>query len=278
MDLMNYSTHIPAIEKEIVDNKLDTLVMGLGPTGRLLPWIDRKILLKLRLWSSHDFHRIMPVDDLVMFDTPGISPRLKLGSESFDICLKSRPKRLWLYRNNAKHWQSHLHYSMESVTTVVPFHVWHKQNPKKLKIDLEAEEPHCGWVSPLGCATLAWREGCRRIGVLGVEMGPDHMTHQFVPFVDEAFVQAADQAHARGGVVKNLSPTTFLRRFREWKPSTSSSEPTDTSASTGPKTSSNTASASTPPAPSESTGCEQATRSGQSAATETVEAGRSAQA
>lgn len=231
MNIHNHLRHVPTIEKAIVDNKLDTLVLGLGPTAWLVPWIDRKIMRGLRLWGAHDIERIIAVHDLVLFDSPVRSPRIIPGTEAFNITVNSRPDRLWLYEGNAKLWQPHLHFCMESVTSVEPFFVWQNQklNPGEEhpnKFLLEWNRPHTGYVSPVGCTTLAWREGCRRIGVLGVEMDCDHNTHGYRKMVDSFFVSIADQAHEKGGCVVNLSPITTLHKFKSWNPSTSSSEPT----------------------------------------------------
>lgn len=222
MNLLNHMKHVEQIERDIVDNKLDTLVMGMGPTARLLPWIDRKLLLGIRLWGCHDFFRVMPVDDLVLMDSPNNSPRIKMGSETMDIICNSRPKRLWMHQPNAWLWKPHLHRSMESVTEEVNFFVWHRplfegdeERPEKFM--LEWPRPHCGYVSPLAATTLAWREGARRIGVLGVEMGPDH-PNSFPnrQRVDEWFCEIAAQAHEKDGLIKNLSPITYLHKFKDW--------------------------------------------------------------
>ena len=236
MDISPHLRHVPGIEKAIVDNKLDTLVLGLGPTAWLVPWIDRKILRDLRLWGAHDVHRIIPVDDLVLFDSPIHSSRLRPGTEALKITLASRPKRLWLYDGNAELWRPHLHYCMASVTKTESFFVWQNPHlhpgetaPKRFR--LEWDRPHTGYISPVGCTTLAWREGCRRIGVLGVEMDNDHATHTMSPNVDVFFQAMANDAHELGGVVMNLSPITALKKFKAWKPSTSAMSPPDSGAS-----------------------------------------------
>jgi len=255
MDLGNYYRHLESIEREIVDRKLDTLVLGLGPTAWLLPWIDRKLLVGMRIWGAHDIERIWPVDDLVIMDTPQHSPRLKPGTEALKFCVEARPKRLWLYKRNAKAWRSLLHHAMRHVTTDVDYFV--HQNPvlnpgeeHPRHFLLEWGRPHTGLVSPTGMTTLAWREGCRRIGVLGVEMDSDHRTCQWRKQVDGWFVDMARQAHEKGGAICNLSPISQLKLFRSWKPSASSSAPTNGSESQEPKKSSNTASENTATAPS----------------------------
>lgn len=243
MDIRDHLRLVPEIEKSIVDNKLDSIVLGLGPTAWLVNWMDRKITSKLRLWGAHDVHRIIAVDDLVLFDCPNGSNRLRPGTDALKHTVESRPKRLWLYKGNAKAWRPHLHHCMESVTTIQEFFVWQNQKVKEgetppKKFQLEWDRPHTGFVSPVGCTTLAWQEGCRRIGILGVEMGIDHNTHRYRHHVDSFFCAMATQAHEKGGTVVNLSPLTQLKNFKAWAPpSTSLSAPIAGNEIPEPKTS-----------------------------------------
>lgn len=224
MDLGNYYRYVEGIEREIVDQKLDSLVIGLGPTGWLVPWLDRKITSGLRLWGAHDIARITEVDDLVIMDSPIASPRLKIGTEALKYCVEARPKRLWLYKRNAKTWRPHIHKAMDSVKQEVDFFVYQnaklnegEENPEKFPL-LEWNRPMTGLISPTGMTTLAWREGCRRIGIIGVEMDLDHNTHAYRKQCDGWFVDLAEQAHEKGGVICNLSPVSQLRHFRAWEP------------------------------------------------------------
>tara|TARA_R110000782_G_scaffold50647_5_gene109679 strand:- start:2388 stop:3161 length:774 start_codon:yes stop_codon:yes gene_type:complete len=256
VDIRNHLRHVPEIEKSIVDNKLDSLVLGLGPTAWLINWMDRKITRKLRLWGAHDIHRIIAVDDLVLMDSPEHSNRLRASTEALKYVVESRPKRLWLYKGNAAAWRTHLHHCMESVTKKQDFFVWQAPRIKEGEVKpkcfkLEWDRPHTGFVSPVGCTTLAWQEGCRRIGVLGVEMDNDHNTRDYRLHVDGFFTAMATQAHELGGCVTNLSPITTLKNFKAWQPpspSISSSELTDGSATPEPNPSSNTPLSSTQPA------------------------------
>lgn len=227
---MNNLRLVPEIEKEIVDRKLDTLVMGLGPTAWLVPWIDRKILNNLRIYGAHDVFRIFPVDDLVLFDSPNMSKRLHLESEAFKHVVNARPKRIWAYRGTYDHWEPHIHFPLRSVVTVEDWFVWQRPKVKEGEKHpehflLEDETMHTVLISPTGMTTLAWRNGGRRIGLIGVDMGPEHGTHQWRKQINHAFVLMAQQAHAKDGVVCNLSPISVLKGFREWTPE----QPTPTS-------------------------------------------------
>lgn len=252
MNIDAYLTHIPTIENAIRAHRLDTIVCGLGPTAWLLPWIDQSVLSGLRMFGCHDGFRIMPMDDLVVMDSP--VHNLNSDSGRHRAITTARPKRLWIYDKNAPSWERFLAPCMKSVTKTVPWVVCRPNtvNPQtmhKLKFDLTADPPHTTTISPTGTTTLAWREGCRRIGVVGVDMMKNHHhTYQWWPLVDTFFAKMADQAHALGGCVVNLSPITSLKRFREWKPSTSTLAPTDGKKPPEPSESLSTASASTPPA------------------------------
>lgn len=250
MNIENYLRFVPDIEQSIVDSKMDSLVVGMGPTAWLLPWISTRLLSKLRVWGAHDAWRIYPTEDLVLFDCPMNSRRLHLAGDPLKYIINSRPKRLWIYEGNYKSYEPLLHYPVESVTTRVPMFVWHNpkhraKRPDTDKFSLESDPVETIYISPTGMTTLAWREGCRRIGILGVEMNRDHESHQWRVPVDKFFCDMADQAHQKGGLIKNLSPITALERFRSWTPSASSSAPIPGNSELAPNASSNTASAST---------------------------------
>jgi len=243
MNVANHLHLVPEIEREIVDRKLDSLVIGLGPTGHLVPWISRKVLNGLRLWGCHDVYRIMPVDDLFIFDAP--KDRLHPGGEAFKLILEARPKRLWFFEGNYRTWEPHLHHPMRSVVRKVPMMVWQRgprgNNMQRMpkRADLLADPVHTMWISPTGMTTTAWKEGCRRIGVIGVDCRKfEHHSYQWVKAdLDPFFTHCAEQAHELGGVICNLSPISALENFRKWTPSApppseSSSAVTGTSTST----------------------------------------------
>jgi hypothetical protein len=277
----HYLQHIPAVEAAIRAAKLDAIVMGLGPTAHLLPWIDQSLLHGVRLWGCNDVGSIMAVDDLVIMDSPhqGLHPAMV----RFATVVKSRPKRLWLHEPNAKYWKGLIPSCMDSVTRHEPFDAFkpgHQPqfvDPRRLKFALEAKPLQTTCVSPTGTATLAWREGARRIGIIGADcLKGQHHTFKMAHIVDRFFCCVAEQAEQRGGCIVNLSPITSLRTFRgRWTPSASLSAPTHGSETLALNSSSNTPSVSTPPAPSTSSGCGLATSDGPSAKTAPTEAGSS---
>jgi hypothetical protein len=266
----SYLKHIPTIEGWLREHKPDALVCGLGPTAWLLPWIDQSLLSGVRLWGCHNACQIAAMDDIVIMDPP--IRELHPNTYRHGEIVKSRPKRLWLYRNNAPTWEPYLHPAVKSITRLVDFGV-HSPNrtpadPRKLKFKLESNPPHTTAISPTGMTTLAWREGARRIGVIGVDMEKaSHHTYFFAPLVDHFFATIAQQAKDLGGMVVNLSPVSSLRAFKAWNPSTSGLAPIPGSVTQAQSACSNTPSASEPPAPSSCTGCAPATSTGQSAST-----------
>lgn len=264
-DVAPYLQYVPEIERRITDWKLDSLVCGLGPTAWLLQFVARKLTKDLRIWGCNDFFNIMPCDDLVVMDPP--VNRLNPHCTSGRRILESRPKRLWMSEvciyphgrrgKNMAEWLPLLPESMRSVCYGVPWIVW---EPSSLTMGtplLTRPQGECDtiMISTTGMTTLAWREGCRRIGVIGTDLQQKqhHMwTHR--KWIDRFFVQIADQAQAAGGLVANLSPITSLENFAKWTPCTSTSVPISGSSLPEPSACSSTAPASGPPVPSSSIG------------------------
>jgi hypothetical protein len=273
MNIDAYLNHIPTIEKWIVEHRLDSLVIGMGPTGWLVPWLDRSIIKDLRLWGCHDASRILPMDDLIIMDLPQMA--LNPDTTRYKHIIEARPKRLWVYERNYPHWAEHIQPCMKPVTTTVKWAVFPPQKAppmpalEKVAFKLEADPPHTTAISPTGMTTLAWQQGCRRIGVIGVDMMKNHHhTYRNWPLVDVFFRKIAAEADERGGCVVNLSPVTSLRGFASWKRCTSTSAPIAGSKPQEPSASSNTASASTQLATLPSTGCAAETLGGRLAPTE----------
>lgn len=235
MRIDSYLKHIPVIEGWLREHKPDALVCGLGPTAWLLPWIDQSLLSGVRLWGCHNACQIMNFDDIVVMDSPVME--LHPNTYRHGEIVKSRPKRLWIYRNNAPTWDPFLHPAVKSITQLVDFAVLRpNQVPadlRKVKFKLEANPPHTTTVSPTGMTTLAWREGARRIGVLGVDLERNqHHAARWSVLIDHFMASVAEQAQGLGGSIINLSPVTSLVRFAklsaEWlqkAPSSGSSMP-----------------------------------------------------
>jgi hypothetical protein len=233
MDVAHLLPRVPEIEAAIREHKLDCIVYGLGPSAWLLPWIDSQLLQSVELWSAHDAQRIITPDHLLLVDSPSRTKRLLVGTDAYRACVTSRPKGIYVNSWWKDEWDRHLHFSVKSIVENVHFWVWthpHKSRPQEKKPKqwamTDEGDPHCGFISPLASATMAWKKGRRRIGVLGVDMGPEHNTHGMLKPVDDAFTMLANSAHARGGCCLNLSPITYLRHFPKWSPSESLSEPT----------------------------------------------------
>lgn len=283
MNVDAYLRHVPTIEGWLAELRPDAIVWGMGPTAWLLPWIDQRLLAGVRMWTCHDGCRIMPAHDVALFDAPVMA--LHPDTTRFRHIVDCRPQRFWLMRpangnpgleHTHKQWLKALPEAVRGICTPQKFCVWDPNMPavrikpklgrkvmtplvrdgaqvvedgKPVFLEHDEHTPDTIAVSPTGTTTLAWAQGARRIGVIGVDMMRDHHhTFKVSPQVDAFFVRCAEQANAAGGVIRNLSPVTSLERFAKWTPYASSSEPISGSATQEPSKSSNTASGSTLPA------------------------------
>lgn len=263
--LDRFLQYIPEIERRIRDNALDAIVWGIGPTAWLLPWMNPDLLKPLRKWTTHDGCRVMPANDLLLLDTAcrGLHP----DTARYRCIVDSRPDRIWVFKGAwdsfkagpASEWRHHLHPDVQDRVRVQDFRVWDPRlppqtiNPKLGGTHPKTKEvvPDTCAISPAGACTLAWQEGCRRIGLIGVDMLPHHIhsSHQYRAQIDHFLSSIATRMHEAGGLLCNLSPITSLPRFSKWIPSASTSAPIAGNATPEPKTCSNTASASTQAVP-----------------------------
>ena len=254
----HYFQHIPAVEDLIRALRPDAIVCGMGPTAWLLPWLDQALLRDVRFFGAHDGCMLRPggMDDLVLLDGPW--NELHPGTIRFQRIIESRPKRIWIYEKRLADWTKHLHDCTKNIRQPQKWVVWQPDRvPRDAKFKLEADPPHTTSISPTGTTTLAWKLGCRRIGVIGVEMiRGTHRVAKFGPLVDRFMLTMAQQAHERGGAIWNLSPITALGGWKLWTEERmkescgSSSEPTSGSSEPEPSACSSEASAATQPVPS----------------------------
>lgn len=263
MRIDSYLRYVPQIEESIRQNKPDSIVFGMGPTAWLLPWIDQTLLADVELWTCHDGCRIMPADHVVIMDPP--QRTLHPDTRRHQHIIECRPKHFWII-NTAWQierpgtdpkplWKKYFPKSVQGITNVLQFRVWSPdRHPKTVHAKLDSVDKHGNItpdtiaVSPTGTTTLAWSQGRRRIGVIGVDMmNGHHHTHGRWPQVDNFFRCICDQAHNKDGLIFNLSPITSLKGFKQWKPPTSGSPVIDGSETPEPKRSLITAFASTPP-------------------------------
>lgn len=273
--LDRFLKHIPEIERRIEAANLDAIVWGIGPTAWLLPWMRPDLLAPLRKWTSHDGCRVIPANDLVLMDPA--QKGLHSDTVRYKAIVDSLPDRIWCINSawdpiNPKTrkpaesgWIHHLTEAAKERVRVQRFRVWDPNTPiyaidPKLDGKDRSGEPAPDTIaiSPSGTAMLAWKEGARRIGVIGVDMMPHHCHNSSLYHhqVDVFMAKAAQIMHEAGGALVNLSPVTSLERFATWKPSASSSAPTSGSVKPEPKPSSNTAFVLARPATFPLPGCE----------------------
>lgn len=269
MRIEPYVEHIPEIERRIRLLEPDAIVMGLGPSSWLLPWIDQKLLEKPRRFGVHDIFRILPVDDLIIMDPP--HAWLGEAGERFKQILDSRPKRWWFYPkawthpereqvNGTPFWHKHLPQCLRRSVAMMDWEVIPPNEPPVMTLEdgrkvrskdgykLDADPPQTTSMSPCGATTLAWHLGCRRIGVIGLDCTMrEHPSYQGIPGVTMFMKFMAMQAEQAGGAIWNLSPISNIRKFDPPDVSASSSVPILGSKLPVPKPSSSTQSASTRP-------------------------------
>lgn len=268
MRIEPYLEHIPEIENRIRRLQPDAIVIGLGPSAHLLPWINQKLLQEPRRFGVHDVFRIIPVDDLVIMDPP----RHALHEETarFKTIIESRPKRWWFYptawsnpdleaATGIPFWHKHLPQCVRDSVKVQEWTNFEPQRwpmktlpdgskvPDKDLIALDGPLPITTSMSPVGATTLAWHLGCRRIGVIGLDaIQADHPSSLLVQPVTMVMKHLARRAEQAGGAIWQLSPFSAINRFDP--PSTSGSGPTSGNAPQGPSGSLSTASAAEQPA------------------------------
>src|SRR5262245_17681925 len=125
MNINRYAHLIPKIEDWIAQAKLDSLVLGLGPTAWLVRYMKRSLISPLRLFGAHDICRILNVNDLVLLDSPQANHGvLNPDGERYAVIVGSRPDRLWIHSPVQPHWDEHIHPSMRSVLRPIEFKVW----------------------------------------------------------------------------------------------------------------------------------------------------------
>lgn len=221
---LDYTQHIPEIERRIEALKPEAIVCGLGPSARLLPMLRKEVLDGVRLWGVNDFFAIMPCDDLVLMDSP-LVPQSGLRqyghgtniNPRWQTVVDSRPKRWWLYRGVKDHWtpmlpQPRVEHSFELRNWVWPTAIYAPMP------DLEHLPHDHTMASPVGTVSIAWGEGARRIGLIGVDLlfhggdkrRPEHHMANFKPQLSWFMSHFRHQAKAKGGLIENLSPFSTL--------------------------------------------------------------------
>lgn len=210
-DLSHWTHHIPEIEKRIRDLKPHVIVCGLGPSAYLLNHLDQSLLANVRLWGVNDFWKIRPCDDLTLMDPPGPGGELRPGSERHNWVLKAKPSRWWIYNHCDERWKKIL----PQATDVRVF---------DLKLWLPGQPPPGGpgsnpvprlqdypvnhtIASPVGTIAMAWRDGCRRIGFIGVDLlQGHHRLSQHAKWIKWFIKHFSHQARALDGAIVNLAP------------------------------------------------------------------------
>lgn len=236
MRIDGYLEHIPEIERRLSVLRPDAIVIGLGPSAHLLPWIDQRLLLGVRRWGVNDVFRVLPVDDLLVLDAPNgeLTPPIpELYPEHMqnrpEIGLRhkwivtSRPQRLWIYephwqtkRQDNPLWDQFIPACLHGIVRPQPFKVFYPGDPTTQKSDfaLVTDPPQTSCISPIGAITLAWKEGARRIGLIGADCMPgNHHSNKHSMLLNIMLKSFARQAQELGGQIAQLSPFSALSKL-----------------------------------------------------------------
>lgn len=211
-----YLPCVPEIEKRIADHDLDTIVFAMGPTAWLLPYLDQSLVKMVRLWGAHDAARIYQPDDLLLLDDTSMG--LNEMSSRYQGVLDARPKRIWIYERQWDFWSRRLDPAVMPIARKQQFTVhWPDPSgaPPRVRINLVNDDaPETSMMSPIAMTTLAWAQGARRIGILGVDLlAGSHRTAALASVADQWFLSLAEQAADRDGAIVNLSPITAMTMF-----------------------------------------------------------------
>lgn len=223
MNLEHYLPHLPEIERRLSELKPHALVTGLGPSAHLLPLIDKGLLKDVRIFGCNDAERFFKVNDLVILD--GACRELHPETDRGKGVLASNPDRWWIYKNaweTCYHqgqvawtgWQHLLPKEQIEKVGIFDLHLLNRHvdaNGKFLPPKLTDPIPNHIHSTPTGATSIAWREGCRRIGLLGVDMIPGQKAicdrwfeiRRFFKFV-------ASQAKELFGEIRQLSPFSTI--------------------------------------------------------------------
>lgn len=211
--LEHYLPHLGEIERRLAELRPHALVIGLGPSARLLPLIDKKLLEGVRLWGVNDCFAFIPVHDLVVMDGP--HTELHPETDRYRTIMASTPERFWFYqtawigKKPAWGWSEHLPATVRDRVNVFDLKLLnqHVHNGSMDRPLLTDATPNHLWMTPTGTTCMAWREGARRIGIIGVDLIPGQR-----PICSRwdagrwFFKHVARQAIELGGVIQQLSP------------------------------------------------------------------------
>lgn len=234
-DIRHFDKHLPEIERRIRELKPHAIVCGLGPSAYLLPLLPPEVLAGVRIWGVNDFWRVMPCHELILMDWAHIE--LAEGTTRYDWILKSKPERFWIYENRNKHtgetlpdhWRKRIPALKTTPVKTFDLVKWHPSNGFKADKGGKPTPPmlqgrpfHHAMMSPVGTLAIAWAEGFRRIGLIGVDLIPGHhrLSDEWQK-LDWFLGHFGTQAKELNGTILNLSPFSSIKSLQPCPPSTS---------------------------------------------------------
>lgn len=210
-DKAHYEQHLPEIERRIRELKPHVIVMGLGPSAWLLRDIPKDAIEGVRLWGVNDVFKIMPVHDITIMDIP--IRELHPSTPRYKQVVESTPQRWWFFAKCAPHWRKILPNVESREFQLKLWHPHQRENHKKPQ--LQSNPHHHTIASPVGTVSIAWAEGCRRIGLIGVDLidGQHRLSHHH-DWLDFFLGKFGKQANALGGQIANLSPFSRIQSLQ----------------------------------------------------------------
>ena len=201
--------------QEQIQAKVDELdphaiVTGLGESCKAL--LDLKLRPHVRVYGVNDVFKITPVHDLVVIDPPlGALDRLW---DRYTHIARSSPERLWLYYPNWHLWKWHLKPRFHDKMRRIDLRLMDMdQITPESSPPMLAKHPFDHMAISPACATLlAWQQGARRIGILGVDLIPgNHHMAENRHKLSWYFSHLAFQAQQLHGAITNLCPWSHLK-------------------------------------------------------------------
>jgi hypothetical protein len=225
-DIAHFQHWVPGIEERLRNLRPHSVVCGLGPSSYLLPHIDQSLLAGVRIWGVNDFWRIRPCNDLVLMDQPLLE--LDPHTIRYDWVIKSRPDRFWIYdgfcdpvlhqgKSLLETWKKAYGGELPAPHKVFQLTKWDtrkmpKKDGKVAAPQLQGRPYHHMMMSPVGTLSIAWGDGSRRIGLIGVDLLPMHHRQSQNLELHSWFVSHFGvQAKALGGAIVNLNPHSKLK-------------------------------------------------------------------
>lgn len=227
-DPSHYTQHVPEIENRIRELDPHVIVAGLGPSAWMLRYVDQELLRPIRLWGVNDFFKIMPCHDLTIMDHP--IRELHPAGDRYKTVVASKPERWWIYSRCFQVWSM-----LKGEKRQFDLKLWTPGSKPHKQPKLQEKPHHHTIASPVSTLSIAWAEGLRRIGLIGVDLlDGQHRLSSHHKWLDHFIGCFGRQAAELGGQIVNLSPFSKIGSIQPCKTEQSMCGSAPTSGSTQP--------------------------------------------